>query len=93
MRPFVTADFSDEVGLVNRLDPANSLVAVFERRDLGLSIAGGNISVPPSHVLQLRSALGPNLETTAYSVVARTVEKTPFVVSGAQRIPLTVRLD
>ncbi len=93
MRPLLTADFQDEIELVNRLEAANSLVAVFERQDLGITVAGGSISAPPSVVMQLRSALGPNLETTAYSVIAKTTVEMPFVVSGAQRISLTVRKD
>jgi len=52
---------------------------------------GGTISAPPSVVLQLQSALGPNLETVAYSVVAKVEAEMPFPVFGAQRIPLTVR--
>jgi hypothetical protein len=52
---------------------------------------GGTISAPPSVVLQLQSALGPNLDTVAYSVFAKVEAEMPFPVSGAQRIPLTVR--
>jgi len=91
MRPLAPASFADEVRLLNSLEPANSLVAVLEARDLGMVVPGGTVSAPPSVVLQLRSVLGPNLETTAYSVFARTTVDVPYPVAGAQRIPLTVR--
>ncbi len=91
MRPFEPSSFADEVRLVNSLVPGNTLVAVLERRDLGMVVSGGSLSAPPSLVLQLRSALGPNLETTAYSVFAKTEVEVPYRVTGAQRIPITVR--
>ena len=91
MRPFETSSFADEVRLANSLIPGNTLVAVLERQDLGMVVSGGSLSAPPSLVLQLRSALGPNLETTAYSVFAKTEIEVPYRVTGAQRIPLTVR--
>ena len=91
MRPFETSSFADEVRLVNGLVPGNILVAALERRDLGMVVSGGSLSAPPSLVLQLRSALGPNLETTAYSVFAEAEVEVPYRVTGAQRIPITVR--
>jgi hypothetical protein len=91
MRPLRPASFADEVRLINSLDGATSLVAVLERRDVGVAVAGGTVSAPPSVVIQMQSALGPNLDTVAYSVVAKAEAKMPFPVSGAQRIPLTVR--
>jgi len=91
MRPLRPASFADEVRLINSLDGATSLVVVLERRDVGVAVAGGTVSAPPSVVIQMQSALGPNLDTVAYSVVAKTEAKMPFPVSGAQRIPLTVR--
>jgi hypothetical protein len=91
MRPLRPANFADEVRLVNSLDGATSLVAVLERRDVGVAVAGGTVSAPPSVVIQMQSALGPNLDTVAYSVVAKAVVTMPFPISGAQRIPLTVR--
>jgi hypothetical protein len=66
-------------------------VAALERRDLGMVVSGGSLSAPPSLILQLRSALGPNLETTAYSVFAEAEVEVPYRVTGAQRIPITVR--
>jgi hypothetical protein len=91
MRPLRPASFADEVRLVNSLDPSTTIVAVLERRDVGMVVPGGTISAPPSVVLQLQSALGPNLDTVAYSVFARAEAEMPFPVSGAQRIPLIVR--
>ncbi|MCW8985192.1 MAG: hypothetical protein OQK55_07610 [Thermoanaerobaculales bacterium] len=91
MRPLRPASFADEVRLVNSLDPSTSLVAVLERRDVGVAVAGGTVSAPPSVVIQMQSALGPNLDTVAYSVIAKTEATMPFSISGAQRIPLTVR--
>ena len=78
---------------MNSLAPANTLVAVLEARDLGMVVPGGTISAPPSMVMQLRSVLGPNLQTTAYGVFAKTTAEVPFPVAGAQRIPLTVRSE
>ncbi len=91
MRPLRPASFADEVRLVNSLDPSTSLVAVLERRDVGIAVAGGTVSAPPSVVIQMQSALGPNLDTVAYSVVAKAEATMAFPISGAQRIPLTVR--
>ena len=91
MRPLRPASFADEVRLVNSLEPSTSLVVVLERRDVGVAVAGGTVSAPPSIVIQMQSALGPNLDTVAYSVVAKTEAMMPFPISGAQRIPLTVR--
>lgn len=91
MRPLRPASFGDEVRLVNSLQPSTELVVALERRDPGMVVAGGSLSTPPSIVMQLQSALGPNLETTAYTVFAKSEKPLPFPVSGAQRIPLTVR--
>ena len=49
------------------------------------------MSAPPSVVIQMQSALGSNLDTVAYGVVAKAEATMPFPVFGAQRIPLTVR--
>lgn len=93
MRPLAPANFGDEVRLVNSLQPSTTLVAVLERQDLGFAVAGGSMSAPPSIVLQLRSALGPNLETVSYAVFAKTDLEVPMAVTGAQRIQLTVRKE
>ncbi|MCG6948093.1 MAG: hypothetical protein LJE93_04145 [Acidobacteria bacterium] len=93
MRPLKPADFADEVRLVNSIQPSTTLVAVLERRDAGVVVPGGTVSAPPSVVMQMQSALGPNLDTVAYRVVAKTDVEMPYPVSGAQRIPLTVRVE
>ena len=59
----------------------------FEIQQIEAVMPGGTISAPPSVVLQLQSALGPNLDTVAYSVFAKVEAEMPFPVSGAQRIP------
>ena len=91
MRPLRPGSFADEVRLVNSLEPATTIVTVLERRDPGLVMPGGTISAPPSVVLQLQSALGPNLDTAEYGVFAENVAEMPFPLTGAQRIQLTVR--
>jgi hypothetical protein len=90
MRPLKPATFADEVRLVNSLQPSTTLVAALERQDLGIAVGGGSLSAPPSIVLQLRSALGPNLETVSYAVFSKTELELPMAVAGAQRIQLTV---
>jgi hypothetical protein len=91
MRPLQPAGFADEVRLVNSLRSATTVVAVLERRDVGMTVAGGTVSAPPSIVMQMKKVLGPNLDTVAYTVFAVTEAEMSFPVSGAQRIPLTVR--
>ena len=91
MRPLEPGSFADELRLVNSLEPSTQLVAVLERQDLGAVVAGGSFSAPPSVVLQLRSALGPNLDVITHSVLALSTTEVGFPVSGAQRIALTVR--
>jgi hypothetical protein len=93
MRPLLPASFSDEVRLVNSVEPSTTIVAVLERRDTGMVMPGGTISAPPSVVFQLQSTLGPNLDTVAYRVFAKTEAEMPFPLTGAQRIPLTVRSE
>jgi hypothetical protein len=90
MRPFEAASFADELRLVNSLIPSTVLVAALERQDVGMVMQGGTLSAPPSIVMQTQSALGPNLETVAYSVFAEVETEMPFPVAGAQRISLTV---
>jgi hypothetical protein len=92
MRPTLPASFGDELGMFERLVPSNRVVLALERRQTGVSLEGGSVSLPPSLVVQLRSALGPNLKTWEYGVVGRVEEAMPTSVLGAQRIPLTVRL-
>jgi hypothetical protein len=91
MRPFLSASFDDEIRLVNGLIPSTSVVLAFERRQMGVALEGGTVTMPPSVVVQLRSALGPNLTTTSYAVSAMVEEEMSMPVSGAERIELQVR--
>ncbi len=93
MRPLDPASFADEVRLVNSLNPSTRLVAVLEQQDLGAAAAGGSFSAPPSVVLQLRSALGPNLGILTHSVLAQSTTDLGYPVSGAERVALTVRSE
>ena len=92
MRPTSPASFVDELDLFERLVPSNRVVLALERRQASVSLEGGNVSLPPSLVVQLRTALGPNLQTSEYGVVERVEEEMPTSVLGAQRVALTVRL-
>lgn len=91
MRPLKPGSFADELRLVDSLEPSTRLVAVLERQDLGAAVEGGSFSAPPSVVLQLRSALGPNLDVITHSVLALATTEIGFPVAGAERIALTVR--
>ena len=91
MRPLRPASFADEVRLLNSLEPSTVIVAALERPDVGMELAGGSISAPAGIVLQVQSALGPNLKTTAHTIFAKTQATMPMPVFGAQRISLTVR--
>lgn len=93
MRPPRSGSFADEAGLFRRLVPSNRLVLAFERHDVGVSMPGGNLALPPSLVVQMRSALGANLQTTEYAIVGRVDEEMPTPVSAAERIRLTVRVE
>jgi hypothetical protein len=92
MRPLYPASFDDELSYLERVLPSQTLVLALEKRQLGVALPGGTLAVPPSVAVQLRSALGPNLETTDYGVLDLLQEEMPMSVSGAERIPLTVRL-
>jgi hypothetical protein len=91
MRPLKPGSFADELRLVNSLEPSTRLVAALERQDLGAAVEGGSFSAPPSVVLQLRSALGPNLDVITHSVLAQATTEVGYPVAGAERIALTVR--
>ena len=93
MRPTLPSSFEDELRLFERLVPSRRLVLALERRQASVSLEGGNVSLPPSLVVQLRTGLGPNLQMSEYGVVERVEETMPTSVLGAQRVPLTVRLD
>lgn len=93
MRPPRAASFAHELAIFDRLVSSRRLVLALERRQVGVALPGGTLSVPPSVVVQLRSGLGANLETTEYGVVARVELEMPTLVLGAERLPLTVRLE
>ena len=93
MRPPRSASFAHELASLDRLVSSQQLVLALERREVGVAMPGGTLSVPPSVAVQLRSGLGANLETTEYGVVASVKLDMPTVVLGAARLPLTVRLE
>jgi hypothetical protein len=90
MRPMMPGSFGDELGLVNSLLPSTTVVMVFERRQPGVALAGGSVTMPASVVVQLQGVLGPGLTTTSYAVVAKAEETMEMPVSGAERIELNV---
>jgi hypothetical protein len=93
MRPPLTGSFANEIKLFDRLLPSNHIVLALERRQVGVAIPGGPVLVPPSVVVQMRSALGNNLETIEYGVIQRVTEEMPSRVLGAERLNLTVRVE
>ena len=90
MRPMMPGSFGDELKLVDSLLPSTTVVMVFERRQPGVALSGGSVTMPASVVVQLQAALGPGLTTTSYAVVAKTEETMEMPVSGAERIKLEV---
>ena len=93
VRPPRAASFGHELAILDRLVSTRQLVLALERREVGVVLPGGTLSVPPSVVVQLRSGLGANLETTERDVVARAEVEMPTAMLGAERLPLTVRLE
>jgi hypothetical protein len=93
MRPQSPATVADEIGLIERLVPSNRLVLALERRDPGVALSGGPLSTPPSVQLAMRSGLSTNLAAVTHRVVAESIEKMPYAVLGAARLPLLVRFD
>jgi hypothetical protein len=93
MRPPLTGSFANEIKLFDRLLPSNHIVLALERRQVGVAVPGGPVMVPPSLVVQMRSALGNNLETIEYGVIERVTEEMPSRVLGAERLNLTVRVE
>lgn len=90
MRPFIPGSFDDELELVDALLPSTTLVMVFERKQGGVALSGGAVTMPPSMMVQVRGALGPGLTTTSYAVAARVEEAMEMPISGAERIELRV---
>ena len=73
--------------------PSTSIVMVFERRQPGVALSGGSVTMPPSMVVQLRAGLGTSLTTTSYAVTSMVEEAMDMPVSGAERIELQVRSE
>ncbi len=90
MRPMMPGSFGDELELVDGLLPSTTVVMVFERRQPGVALTGGSMTMPASVVVQLQGALGPGLTTTSYAVVAKTEEAMEMPVFGAERIELKI---
>lgn len=93
MRPLPTASFDDELQLVGRLRPSTQVVVALEEPNPGVTIRGGTVAAPPSVIVALRSALGPNLGVTTHRVVELLEEELPYPIVGALRIPLKVQRD
>jgi len=93
MRPFEPGSFADELRLIEGLRPSTSVVMALERRQIGVALPGGSVTMPPSLVVQLRGGLGPAIETTDYAVVATTEETMGLPLAGAERIELRVRSE
>lgn len=93
MRPPRASSFRHEVAMFDRLVSSRRIVLALENRQIGVALPGGTLPVPPSVAVQMRSALGANLETTEYAVVTLETHEMPASVSGAERLPLTVRLE
>lgn len=88
--PLEPRSFGDELRLLRRLRPSTEIVAVLEARESGLALPGGTVAVPPSHALSLAATLGTSAGQVRRLPVARAVERMPWPVSGAVRIPLRV---
>jgi hypothetical protein len=93
MRPLMPGSFDDELRLVDGLLPSTTMVMVFERRQPGVALSGGSVTMPAGMIVQLRAGLGPGLTTTSYAVVAKVEEAMDMPVSGAERIKLQVRSE
>ena len=86
-------DFNGQLAQLALFEPSSNLVAALELRDGGIATAGGaQPGVPPSWSATLAIGLGKgNLRRLASAVVATSRTPLAFPLSGAFRIPLTVR--
>ncbi len=91
VRPSRPASFDDELRLIGRLVPSSSAVVALERRDTGLVVRGGTISVPASVLLSLRAGLDGGVETARSRIIAKTKADLGMPLSGAVRLHLVVR--
>jgi len=86
-------DFNGQLAQLALFEPSSNLVAALELRDGGIATAGSaQPGVPPSWSATLAIGLGKgNLRRLASAVVATTRTPLAFPLSGAFRVPLTVR--
>lgn len=88
------ASFSDQLAQVASLESSKTLVAVLEDRLAGTALPGASQpGLPPSWAATIGTGMGRNgglkrLSTAAVAIVRR---ETPYPLTGAFRIPLTVR--
>ncbi len=92
-RPQRPASFDDDLRLVGRLRPSSRLVAALEVKDPGVVLGAGTRSTPPGVIVQLTSGLGGNLQVVGHGVAAVVELALEQPLSGAVRVPLTVRTD
>lgn len=90
-RPSRPASFADDLRMVRRLGSSGSLVAAFEKAGTSLVLPGGAVAAPVGVTASLRAALGPNLATVAYRLLAHTTTEVDGPVVGAARIKLEIR--
>jgi hypothetical protein len=86
-------DFDGQLAQLALFEPGSNLIAALELRDGGIATPGSaQPGVPPSWSATLALGLGKgNLRRLSTAVVATTRTPLPFPVTGAFRIPLTVR--
>jgi hypothetical protein len=86
-------DFEGQLAQLARFEPSSTLVAALELRDGGVATAGGaQPGVPPSWSATLAIGLGKgNVRRLASAVVGTTRTPLSFPLTGAFRVPLTVR--
>ena len=89
MRPTAVRSFADELRALSEVRPSTQLVAVLERPDVGLTLPGGSVPVPPTIAVGLSSG-GLSNTQTRYHVVSEQVTAVPWSLSGAFRIRLAV---
>jgi hypothetical protein len=89
MRPTPVRSFADELKVLGRIRPSTELVVVLEQRELGLTLPGGTVSVPPTIAVGLSRAGLPAAQTQ-YAVVHEQARPMPWSLTGAYRIRLTV---
>jgi hypothetical protein len=86
-------DFEGQLAQLALFEPSSTLVAALELRDGGVATAGGaQPGVPPSWSATLAIGLGKgNVRRLTSAVVGTTRTRLSFPLTGAFRVPLTVR--